>query len=268
LLPGLANPDSGFISDHYQEPGEKRFVTTDQKGNLGTTSFSVDSLLDTVGAVGALSASLGAIPQTTLLPDENLRCGIGAGAYANQWAGSFGCAVKMQERFFLNAGLASTTTNTLGGPLMGRIGFSFGFGGSPPKAQSEKLSSIPGMNGMMVSAQEYMGAGVDIPALDQSSDQGEPPVVAALRTDDSSEIEVLRDRLAELEAEIKRLNSTNIGDANQRIATLEILLEEKKESERRLLTMLSEMKSRLDDQRIMLDRLMKRMDSEAGKQSS
>jgi hypothetical protein len=174
----------------------------------------------------------------------------------------------MQERFFLNAGLASTTTNTLGGPLMGRIGFSFGFGGSPPKAQSEKLSSIPGMNGMMVSAQEYMGAGVDIPALDQSSDQGEPPVVAALRTDDSSEIEVLRDRLAELEAEIKRLNSTNIGDANQRIATLEILLEEKKESERRLLTMLSEMKSRLDDQRIMLDRLMKRMDSEAGKKSS
>ena len=48
-----------------------------------------------VGAVGALSASLGAIPQTTLLPDENLRCGIGAGAYANQWAGSFGCAVKI-----------------------------------------------------------------------------------------------------------------------------------------------------------------------------
>ncbi|KZR84007.1 hypothetical protein MITS9509_03095 [Synechococcus sp. MIT S9509] len=79
---------------------------------------------------------------------------------------------------------------------------------------------------------------------------------------------LLRDRLAELEAEIKRLNSTNIGEANQRIATLENLLEEKKESERRLLTMLSEMKTRLDDQRIMLDRLMKRLDSEAGNQSS
>ena len=79
---------------------------------------------------------------------------------------------------------------------------------------------------------------------------------------------LLRDRLAELEAEIKRLNSTNIGDANQRIATLENLLEEKKESERRLLTMLSEMKTRLVDQRIMLDRLMKRLDSEAGNQSS
>ncbi|WP_137024833.1 YadA-like family protein, partial [Synechococcus sp. UW179A] len=214
------------------------------------------------------SASLGAIPQTTLLPDENLRCGIGAGAYANQWAGSFGCAVKMQERFFLNAGLASTTTNTLGGPLMGRVGFSFGFGGSPPKAQSEQLSSIPGMNGLTVSAQEYMGAGVDIPALDKSSDQVESTVVAALRTQDSSDIQVLRDRLAELEAEIKRLNSTSVGDANQRIATLEILLEEKKESERRLLTMLSEMKSRLDDQRIMIDRLMKRMDSEDAQQAS
>ena len=79
---------------------------------------------------------------------------------------------------------------------------------------------------------------------------------------------LLRDRLAELEAEIKRLNSTNIGEANQRIATLENLLEEKKESERRLLMMLSEMKSRLDDQRIMLDRLMKRMDSGVGQQSS
>ena len=64
------------------------------------------------------------------------------------------------------------------------------------------------------------------------------------------------------------MNSTNIGEANQRIATLENLLEEKKESERRLLTMLSEMKTRLDDQRIMLDRLMKRLDSEAGNQSS
>ena len=109
---------------------------------------------------------------------------------------------------------------------------------------------------------------VDIPALDPSTNQIEPPVVAALRTEDSSEIQLLRDRLAELEAEIERLTSTEAGDSDRRIVTLEILLEEKKESERRLLTMLSEMKSRLDDQRIMIDRLMKRMDAASGQQSS
>ena len=92
--------------------------------------------------------------------------------------------------------------------------------------------------------------------------------MASLRTEDSSEIQLLRDRLAELEAEIERLTSTEAGDSDRRIVTLEILLEEKKESERRLLTMLSEMKSRLDDQRIMIDRLMKRMDAASGQQSS
>ena len=124
------------------------------------------------------------------------------------------------------------------------------------------------MNGMTVSANELIGTGVDIPALDPSTNQIEPPVVAALRTEDSSEIQLLRDRLAELEAEIERLTSTEAGDSDRRIVTLEILLEEKKESERRLLTMLSEMKSRLDDQRIMIDRLMKRMDAASGQQSS
>ena len=58
----------------------------------------------------------------------------------------------------------------------------------------------------------------------------------------------LRDRLAELEAEIERLTSSDDGDADRRIAILEKLLEEKKESERRLLTTLSEMQTRLDDQ--------------------
>ena len=211
---------------------------------------------------------MSAIPQTTLLPDENLRCGIGTGAYGNQWAGALGCAVKMKERLFFNAGLATTPTQTLGGPLMGRLGFSFGFGGSPPKAHTERLSALPGMNGMTVSAQELLGAGVDIPVFDPSSDQSEAPVVAALRTDDPSEIQLLRDRLAELEAEIERLTSSDDGDADRRIAILEKLLEEKKESERRLLTTLSEMQTRLDDQRVMLDRLMKLMDSKTGNQSS
>ena len=176
----------------------------------------------------------------------------------------------MKERFFFNAGLATTPTQTLGGPLMGRIGFSFGFGGSPPKEKTKKLSSVPGMNGMTVSAQEFMGAGADIPALDSSSDQTEPDVVAALRSEESSEIQLLRDRLVELEAEIKRLTSADADDDDddRRIAILETLLEEKKESERRLLEMISEMKSRLDEQRIMIDRLMKRMDSEAAEKVS
>ena len=133
----------GFVESKYQNSGEKRLVTTDNGGTLGTTNFSVNKLLDTIGATGALSAALGALPTTVLLPDETLRCGIGTGTYSSEFAGALGCAVKMKERLFLNAGIAATTSESILEGPMGRLGFSIGFGGSPSQAKQRELSQIP-----------------------------------------------------------------------------------------------------------------------------
>ena len=151
-LRGLS-PKGGFINSRYQNSGEKRIVTTDSAGTLGTTDFSVDKLLDTVGATGAMSAAMGSLPTTVLLPDETFRCGIGTGAYASQFAGALGCAAKIQERFFLNAGIAASTSDTvLNGP-MGRLGFSIGFGGSPSKNKQTELSTVPNTFSTLQSSQ-------------------------------------------------------------------------------------------------------------------
>ena len=137
------SPKGGFINNRYQNSGQKRIVTTDSSGTLGTTNFSVDKLLDTVGAVGAMGAAMGSLPTNVLLPDETFRCGIGTGAYASRFAGAFGCAAKIQDRFFLNAGIAASSSDTvLNGP-MGRLGFSMGFGGSPSKNKQTELSKVP-----------------------------------------------------------------------------------------------------------------------------
>ena len=133
----------GFVGSKYQNSGEKRLVTTDNAGTLGTTNFSVNKLLDTIGATGALSAAMGSLPTTVLLPDETFRCGIGTGTYSNQFAGALGCAAKLKERLFLNAGIAATTSDSILEGPMGRLGFSIGFGGSPSKAKQKELSQIP-----------------------------------------------------------------------------------------------------------------------------
>ena len=146
---------------------------------------------------------------------------------------------------------------------MGRVGFSLGFGGAPPKEQQDQVSVIPGMSGMTVSTSQVAGAGVDIPALDGKGEEGAPPVVAALRRSETSDMQKLRERLSELEAEIKRLNAEQVDDdqSDQKIAALEELLEEKRESEQKLMMMIAEMQTRLDQQRKLIDDLMKRMDA-------
>ena len=87
--------------------------------------------------------------------------------------------------------------------------------------------------------------------------------MAALRRSETSDMQKLRERLSELEAEIKRLNAEQVDDdqSDQKIAALEELLEEKRESEQKLMTMIAEMQTRLDQQRKLIDDLMKRMDA-------
>ena len=292
-MPGLAGSNgSGFVGSRYQNYGKKKFVTTDDQGTLGTSSFSVNDLVDSVGAVGALSASLSAIPQTTLLPDENLRCGIGTGGYGNQWAGSLGCAVKLKKRAFLNAGLASTPTQTIGGSIMGRVGFSIGFGGgSSSDKQHDQLSKLPMLS--PTSTSSLMEAGVDVPFLDAEEESSEmiayrtqePAVMSAIEpthtssdrvamlapdssSDSDMEITELRELVSKLETRIIELsNQSNDQSDSIRLQELESLLEAKKKREEELSLLLQRLDSRVKDQESMLEKqqiLIEKLMSEAG----
>ena len=91
-LPGLGGINGQFINDTYQNSGEKRFVTTDSQGTLGTTTFSVQQMVSSIQGIAASSAALTSTPQVTLLPEETIRCGVGSGVYGAAAAVSLGCA--------------------------------------------------------------------------------------------------------------------------------------------------------------------------------
>jgi hypothetical protein len=292
-MPGLAGSNgSGFVGSRYQNYGKKKFVTSDDQGTLGTSSFSVNELVDSVGAVGALSASLSAIPQTTLLPDENLRCGIGTGGYGNQWAGSLGCAVKLKKRAFLNAGLASTPTQTIGGSIMGRVGFSIGFGGgSSSDEQHEQLSRLPNVS--PTSTSMLMEGGMDVPFLDAEEESAEmiayktqePAVISAIEpthirpdrvamlvpnssSDSDTKITELRELVSTLESRIIVLSKQSNDQSDSiRLQELESLLEAKRKREEELSLLLQKLDSRVKDQELMLEKqqiLIDRLLSESG----
>ena len=239
-LPGLA-PKGGFINSSHQNGGEKRFVTTDNQGSLGTTNFSVDEMLDTIAATGALSAALGSLPSTTLLPDESFRCGMGTGFYQSQWAGSLGCAVKVNKRFYFNAGIAASPTSN-NGPLanpMGRLGFTLGFGNSSQEKDKQKVSKSPeffnnGNSIMQVGDststtqtkaseddqinQAYINDGQKIAMI-----SNEMNTVRTQASNRDAEIEQLKNELEALRSQQKDTyaNKNNTKDTAQIISTLE-----------------------------------------------
>ncbi|QNJ08167.1 yadA-like C-terminal region family protein [Synechococcus sp. Minos11] len=268
-LPGL-HPN-GFVGDRYQKPGEKRFVTTDQNGTLGTTSYSPDQVVASIGAVGALSAAMGSVPVTTLLPDESVRCGVGTGTYGGQYAGSLGCAAKVANRLFFNGGVAMTATDTVNNGAMGRLGFSIGFGGAPKKAKQAELAAIPTMNmggnslfelGNSTGAQ---GAGEAAAVMAKTT---APAVIAAkaaetsVHANQAQETEELRARLAELEDTIAELSREQPEDGQtepelaaayaRAMEALEKLTEEKQQLEDELTGKLNEQGIQIAEQRAML----------------
>ena len=135
-----------------------------------------------------------------------------------------------------------------------------------------------------------MEGGIDVPFLDAEEEASEmiayrseePAVISAIEPTQNTpetearagapsgadDISAMRQRLSELEEEIERLRSRDVDDADasdQRIAELERLLEEKRDSEASLLSMLEEFQARLDQQRLLIDQLMKRVDAPQAK---
>ena len=102
----------------------------------------------------------------------------------------------------------------------------------------------------------------------QTTPEKEPLVGAESSAED---ISTMRERLSDLEEEIERLRSRDVDDAeasDQRIAELERLLKQKRDSEASLLSMLEEFQMRLDQQRLLIDQLMKRVDTPQAKSQS
>jgi hypothetical protein len=210
-LPGLS-PNRGFINSSYQNGGEKRFVTTDNQGSLGTTNFSVDEMLDTIAATGALSAALGSLPSTTLLPDESFRCGVGTGYYQSQFAGSLGCAVKVNQRLYVNAGIAASPTTNSYSPFshpMGRFGFTLGFGNSSGEKEKQKVNKPPEFfnNGYSI-----MQVGDGTSATQDKALEDEPVNQAFINDEQriamiSNEITTVRSQASNRDTEIEQLKN-------------------------------------------------------------
>jgi hypothetical protein len=273
-LPGL-HPN-GFIGDRYQKPGEKRFVTTDQNGTLGTTSYSPDEVVASIGAVGALSAAMGSVPVTTLLPDETVRCGVGTGTYGGQYAGSVGCAAKVANRLFFNGGVAMTATDTVNNGAMGRLGFSFGFGGAPKKAKQAELAAIPTMN-MGGNSLFELGNGQGVTAEAADSDvlmakRSEPDLIPAIQPQNSHDrnerdqstqhrFEQLESEIARLRKEVEKNSSTQDRDDEYFIA-LEQLEKLKKEKEQ-LSKMLGSLRNQLNQQQKTIQLLLEKVELNA-----
>ncbi|QNJ09288.1 yadA-like C-terminal region family protein [Synechococcus sp. Minos11] len=273
-LPGL-HPN-GFVGDRYQKPGEKRFVTTDQNGTLGTTSYSPDQVVASIGAVGALSAAMGSVPVTTLLPDESVRCGVGTGTYGGQYAGSLGCAAKVANRLFFNGGVAMTATDTVNNGAMGRLGFSIGFGGAPKKAKQAELAAIPTMN-MGGNSLFELGNGQGVTAEVADSDvlmakRSEPDLIPAIQPQNSHDrnerdqstqhrFEQLESEIARLRKEVEKNSSTQDRDDEYFIA-LEQLEKLKKEKEQ-LSKMLGSLRNQLNQQQKTIQLLLEKVELNA-----
>ena len=166
---------------------------------------------------------------------------------------------------------------------MGRVGFSIGFGGgSSSDEQHDQLSKLPMLS--PTSTSSLMEAGVDLPFLDAEEKSSEiiayqtqePAVMSAIEpivegSSNESDISAMRQRLSELEEEIERLrhrDSDATDASDQRIEELERLLKQKRDSEAALLSMLEEFQNRLDQQRLLIDQLIKRVDAPQAKSQS
>jgi len=176
------------------------------------------------------------VPVTTLLPDETVRCGVGTGTYGGQYAGSLGCAAKVAQRFFFNGGVAMTATDTVNSGAMGRLGFSFGFGGSPPKAKQAELAAIPVINGGGNSLLELGNGNANSNQIKQAAlaKTTNPERLSKLEPDDA-----LKQRLAELEKELAELRAAaadeDLSSAYEdALSRIELLSKEKDELEQSL----------------------------------
>ena len=129
-----------------------------------------------------------------------------------------------------------TATDTVNSGAMGRLGFSFGFGGSPPKAKQAELAAIPAINGGGNSIFELGNGDGNTSPVNQAllAKQSIPRAIPGPEPD-----EAVQQRLAELEEELAELRlaaadeelSSAYKDALERI---ELLSKEKDELEKSL----------------------------------
>jgi hypothetical protein len=186
-MPGLGGINGQFINDTYQNSGEKRFVTTDSQGTLGTTSFSVQQMVSSIQGIAASSAALTSTPQVTLLPEETIRCGVGSGMYGAAAAVSLGCAVRAKDRIFFNGGIASAFRDQIFGSVSGKVGVSIGWGGVPAsKKKATPEGTVPTEGGS--------GSPVILAAYKQEQ--------LELNKKQQTEIESLQQRIKQLESEL------------------------------------------------------------------
>jgi hypothetical protein len=151
-LPGVAS-EGAFVGSANQE-GETRMLTTDGKGNIGTSTFdplgienSIRSLGVAVKTAGAMASAFSAVPQLVASSDETMRCGAGIGSMSGSIATALGCAVKLNQDspVHLNAAISLASSVDYGygsfAPYSGRIGFSIPLGPRQKSSRGRKSAA-------------------------------------------------------------------------------------------------------------------------------
>ena len=161
-----------------------------------------------------------------------------------------------------------TATDTVNNGAMGRLGFSFGFGGAPKKEKQAELAAIPTMNMGGNSLFELgNGQGITGEAADSAvlmAKRSAPAVLAPKPDNSSSELEQLRSRLSELEREIVELRAGGSdGTAEDQIEQLQALLQEKEVREQELNKVLASLQDQLNQQQKTIQLLLEKVELNA-----
>lgn len=134
---GAANGSSVVSIPGLATNGESRFVTANDTGTLGTSSYTINQynnalqmVSNQIASVGAMAAALSALPNLTT-GNKNHACGIGSGAFGSSWAFATGCVGRLGQNVWVNGALSFTpsiTTAFGATPSMGgRLGVFFQF---------------------------------------------------------------------------------------------------------------------------------------------
>ena len=160
-----------------------------------------------------------------------------------------------------------TATDTVNNGAMGRLGFSFGFGGAPKKAKQAELAAIPTMNIGGNSLFELGNASSGLGRRDDAvlmAKTTEPSIVLPAAVNSPSELQQLRARLAELEREIVELRAGGSSDsADEQIERLQALLQEKEVREQELNKVLASLQDQLNQQQKTIQLLLEKVELNA-----
>ena len=231
-VPNLAGEGTAIVAANEDGTLQRSSVSLGDLDNavnkrLPKLESAARSLGNAVEAAGAMGAALSSLPEVSLLPDEPVRCGFGAGGWGSQYSLAGGCAARVADRLHVNGAIAYTpsvdyefgATPSVGG----RVGFSFPIGKlNKPKASQTMAKLVDQRDEQIAKLTEQLEK------LEQSAGSSEA---------NEQLIALLRERIEELEAEKQQADAENQRQDDK----------------------IKQLESKLSQQQSLMERMMKQM---------